>query len=209
MYPHLVGTDNHAGHLLSRPVGCRLHEAPGRQRINPVGGEGCLRSSPRQLQIFGEKSPVYLSGLAYLTLCSCSAKNTSLTATLTSVTLRPTRLSTRLMMFWRTAWAIWGIDLPYSTVSVASIAASTSPTSTETPRDWLPLPTLPPVTLLKIPPIAWLLPPPIRTPSTSCAAMPAILETTLSSILVPPRSVWSGLSCCWVLCSLMLLCSLL
>src|ERR671918_1573947 len=99
------------------------------------------------------------------------------------------------------------MDMPYATVSVTSTAASTSPTSTETPRDWPPLPPLPPGTRLRSPPIACWVPPPIRTPSTSCAAMPAILETTLSSILVPPRSVWSGLSCCWVLCSLILPCS--
>src|SRR5215216_5567206 len=125
---------------------------------------------------------------------------------LTSVTLSPTRFSTRLMTLRRTASAIWGIGLPYSTVMVRSTAASTVPTSTVTPRDWPP-PAPPPVTLLKIPPIAWVVPPPIRTPSTSCAAMPEILETTLSSILVPPRSVWSGLPCCWVLCSLILPCS--
>jgi hypothetical protein len=84
----------------------------------------------------------------------------------TSVTLRPTRFSTRLMTFLRTASAVWGMALPYSTVMVRFTAASTSPASTETPRLWLPLPT--PGTALMMFPTAWEVPPlPIRTPSTS------------------------------------------
>src|SRR5215208_6722541 len=61
MYPHLVGTDDHAGYLLARPIGRDFHEAPGRQRVNPVCGEGRLRGGPRQLQVVGQESPVYLS----------------------------------------------------------------------------------------------------------------------------------------------------
>src|SRR5215208_5303767 len=61
MYPHLVGTDDHAGYLLARPVGRDFHEAPGRQRVNPVCGEGRLRGGPRQLQVVGQESSAYLS----------------------------------------------------------------------------------------------------------------------------------------------------
>src|SRR5215212_3833140 len=121
MYPHLVGTDDHAGYLLAHPVGRDFHEAPGRQRVNPVCGEGRLRGGPRQLQVVGQESPVYLSAryclpdpllllgllllleltpaLLLLLLALLLRKNTSLTATFTSVTLRPTRFSTRLMTF--------------------------------------------------------------------------------------------------------------
>src|SRR3712207_5554348 len=72
--------------------------------------------------------------------CSCWGKKMSLTVMFTSVTLRPTRFSTRLMTFLRTASATWWIALPYSTLILRSTAASTSPTSTETPRLslWLP-----------------------------------------------------------------------
>jgi hypothetical protein len=42
-------------------------------------------------------------------------------------------------------------------------------------------------------------------PSNSWAAIPAIFDTTLSEMLVLPRSVWSGLLplLCWLLCSVM------
>jgi hypothetical protein len=46
-----------------------------------------------------------------------------------------------------------------------------------------------------MPPTACVAPLPIRMPSTSWAAIPAILETTLSDMVVLPRSVWSGLPC--------------
>src|SRR3712207_9435957 len=72
-------------------------------------------------------------------------------------------------------------------------AASSCPTSTETPWVWLPLP---PVMEPRIPPTACEAPLPILMPSTSWAAIPAILETTLSEMLVLPRSVWSGLLLC-------------
>src|SRR5829696_5620216 len=52
---------HHHGYLLARPVGRDFHEAPGRQRVNPVCGEGRLGGGPRQLQVVGQKSPVYLS----------------------------------------------------------------------------------------------------------------------------------------------------
>ena len=62
VYPHLVRIDDHARYLLARPVSRDLHEAPDRQRVNPVGGEGRLRGGPRQLQIVvGQGSLVYLS----------------------------------------------------------------------------------------------------------------------------------------------------
>ena len=54
-------------------------------------------------------------------------------------TRRPTRLSTLLATLRLTASASWGMDLPYSAVSVRSMAASSWPTSTETPWVWLPL----------------------------------------------------------------------
>ena len=110
---------------------------------------------------------------------------------LTSFTRRPTRLSTLLATLRLTASASWGIDLPYSAVSVRSMAASSWPTSTETPWVWLPL--LPPVMLPRMPLTAWEPPLPILMPSTSWEAMPAIFDTTLSEMLVEPRSVWSGL----------------
>jgi hypothetical protein len=53
---------------------------------------------------------------------------------------------------------------------------------------------------------AWEPPLPILIPSTSWDAMPAIFDTTLSEMLVEPRSVWSGLPC-RDLSSLMLLLS--
>jgi hypothetical protein len=40
-----------------------------------------------------------------------------------------------------------------------------------------------------IPLTAWEPPLPILTPSTSCEAIPAIFDTTLSEMLVEPRSV--------------------
>src|SRR3954451_15557523 len=124
------------------------------------------------------------------------------TVMFTSVTRRPTRLSTLLATLRRTASASCGIDLPYSAVSVRSMAASSWPTSTETPWVWLP--PLPPVMLPRMPLTAWEPPLPILMPSTSWEAMPAIFDTTLSEMLVEPRSVWSGL---WDLSSLMLLLS--
>src|SRR5215204_2773579 len=113
------------------------------------------------------------------------------TVMLTSVTRRPTRLSTLLATLRLTASASWGIDLPYSAVSVRSMAASSWPTSTETPWVWLLLP--PPVMLPRMPLTAWEPPLPILMPSTSWDAMPAIFDTTLSEMLVAPRSVCSGL----------------
>src|SRR5919112_6901950 len=126
------------------------------------------------------------------------------TVMFTSVTRSPTRLSTLLATLRRTASASWGIDLPYSAVSVRSMAASSWPTSTETPWVWLPL--LPPVMEPMMPLTACEPPLPILTPSTSWEAIPAIFETTLSEMLVEPRSVCSGLPC-WDLFSLMFLLS--
>src|ERR687898_593981 len=135
--------------------------------------------------------------------CSCCGKNTLATVMFTSVTRRPTRLSTRLITLRLTASASWGMDLPYSAVSVRSTADSSWPTSTETPCVWLPPP---PVMEPRMPPTACEAPLPILMPSTSWAAIPAIFDTTLSEMLVEPRSVCSGLLC-WDLSSLMLLLS--
>src|SRR5215203_3696218 len=135
---------------------------------------------------------------------SCCGKKMLETVMFTSVTRRPTRLSTLLATLRLTASASWGIDLPYSAVSVRSRAASSCPTSTETPWVWLPL--LPPVMEPRMPLTAWEPPLPILMPSTSWEAIPAIFDTTLSEMLVEPRSVCSGLLC-WDLCSLMLLLS--
>src|ERR687897_78591 len=136
---------------------------------------------------------------------SCCGKKMLETVMLTSVTRRPTRLSTLLATLRRTASASWGIDLPYSAVSVRSMAASSWPTSTETPWVWL-LPALPPVIVSRTPPTDCEALPPILMPSTSWDAIPAIFDTTLSEMLVEPRSVCSGLLC-WDLPSLMLLLS--
>ena len=62
------------------------------------------------------------------------------TVTFTSVTRNPTRLSIRLETLRRTASASWGMDFPYSAVSVRSTAASSWPTSTLTPWVWPPPP---------------------------------------------------------------------
>src|SRR5215212_9655083 len=75
--------------------------------------------------------------------CSCcgrssSGNRTSLTVMFTSVTLRPVRFSTRFITLLRTASVVRGICLPYSTANEKSAAASSAPTSTETPRVWLP-----------------------------------------------------------------------
>src|SRR5919107_5489606 len=82
-------------------------------------------------------------------------------------------------------------------VIARSTAASSSPTSTLTPLEKLPplvlLPVTPPVTLCRNPPTAAEVPPPICTFSTSCAAMPAIWETTVLLIVVLPISPLSGL----------------
>src|SRR5829696_3881098 len=72
--------------------------------------------------------------------------------------------------------------------------ASSSPTSTLTPREKFP-DELVPVTLCRKPPTAAEVPPPICTFSTSWAATPAIWETTVSLIVVLPRSLWRGLCC--------------
>src|SRR5215212_12154078 len=74
----------------------------------------------------------------------------------TSVTLRPVRFSIRFITLLRTASVVCGICLPYSMAIERSAAASSAPTSTETPRVWLPPPT-PDMglgTLSKSPPIA-------------------------------------------------------
>jgi hypothetical protein len=120
---------------------------------------------------------------------------------LTSLTRKPIRFSTRLMTLVRTASETCGIDLPYTMAIVSSMTLSSSPTSTVTPRAAPD----PPRTLSKTPPTARAVPPPICTPSTSCAAMPATWETTALLMVVLPRSVFSGLSCFLprVLCSLM------
>src|SRR5215213_3084938 len=93
----------------------------------------------------------------------------------------------------RSCSAICCIDLSYSAVSFRSRSASSGPTSTETPWVWPPL--LPPVMEPMMPLTAWEPPLPILTPSTSWEAIPAIFETTLSEMLVEPRSVCSGLPC--------------
>src|SRR5829696_7623576 len=112
---------------------------------------------------------------------------------LTSVTRNPTKFSTRLITLLRTASETCGMDLPYSTASERSTAVSSSPTSTVTPR----VVSDPPLTLSRTPPTAREVPPPICTPSTSCAAMPVTWETTALLMVVLPRSVLSGgLSCC-------------
>src|ERR671917_1123819 len=71
------------------------------------------------------------------------------------------------------------------------MAASSSPTSTLTPREKFP-DELVPVTLCRNPPTAAVVPPPICTFSTSWAAMPATWETTASLMVVLPRSLWRG-----------------
>src|SRR5215216_4996605 len=111
-------------------------------------------------------------------------KQNIVTVMFTSTTLRPVRPSTRFMTLRRTASEICGIALPYSTAIESSTASSSSPTSTETSRVCPPL-----VTLSKKAPTARAVPPPICIPSTSWAAMPAILETTLSLMIAPPRSL--------------------
>src|SRR5215208_2257122 len=128
----------------------------------------------------------------------------------TSVTRRPVRFSTRLITLRRVASATRGIDSPSSTVMVRSTAASSSPTSTLTPLESFP-PLVPPVTLpatlCRIPPTAAEAPPPICAFSTSCAATPAIWETTALLIVVLPISLWSGLPWLLPVFSLMLVLS--
>src|SRR5918993_4993711 len=153
--------------------------------------------------------------LAISSVCSCSCSIvrssgiwTSVTDMFTSVTRRPERLSTRLITLRRAASVIWGIDWPYSMAIVRSTAASSSPTSTLTPLEKFPPPlVLPPVTLpatlCRNPPTAAEAPPPICTFSTSCAAMPAIWETTALLIVVLPISLLSGLPWLLPLTSLM------
>src|SRR5919199_2247123 len=134
VHPYLVRADDHPGHLLPRAVGSGLDVAAGAQSVNSISGKDCLGHGSCQLQVVVQSEPrlpfFRLLGV-YLTLCSCSAslccsswrcccscscwrsisgKNTSLTEMLTSVTLRPTRLSTRLTMFRRTASATCGMD---------------------------------------------------------------------------------------------------
>src|SRR5438552_348138 len=78
---------------------------------------------------------------------------------LTSTTLNPTRFSTLLITLRRTASETCGIGLPYSTAKESSTIASSSPTSTPTPRVGPP-----PVTLSKNPPTARAVPPPHLDP---------------------------------------------
>src|SRR5829696_7008040 len=121
---------------------------------------------------------------------------------LTSVTLSPVRFSTRFITLRRTSSVVCGITVPYSMAIVRSKAASSSPTSAETPLVSLPPPLveLPPptalVTLPKNPLTAAAVLPPICTFSTSCAATPAILLTAASPMVVRPRC-WRG---CWLCC---------
>src|ERR687889_428740 len=117
---------------------------------------------------------------------------------LTSVTLSPVRFSTRFITLRRTSSVVCGITVPYSMAIVRSKAASSSPTSAETPLVRLlpppvelPPPTAP-VTLPKNPLTAAAVLPPICTFSTSCAATPAILLTAASPMVVRPR--------CWLCC---------
>src|SRR5215211_6780452 len=216
----ILRTDHHPRDLLAALVGRGLDVAPAPHRVNPFGREGRLGRGPRELDSVCQNKP---SSALYWTRCcswascsrrccsscrsrscsaSCCGKKMLETVMFTSFTRRPTRLSTLLDTLRLTASASWGIDLPYSAVSVRSMAASSWPTSTETPWVWLPL--LPPVMLPRRPLTAWEPPLPILMPSTSWEAIPAIFDTTLSEMLVEPRSVWSGL---WELSSLMLLLS--
>src|SRR5215211_4276794 len=80
--------------------------------------------------------------------------------------------------------------LSYSIPILRSMAVSVLPTSTEIPLVLLSEPVRLPSTPLAVREA----PPPMWTPSTSCAAMPAIEETTVSLIIVAPRSLRSGLS---------------
>ena len=120
-----------------------------------------------------------------------SGKTMSFTVAFSSVTWSPVMLWTRSEILRRTSSTVCRMSLPYSIPIVRSMAASTVPISVETPRVWLPEP----VILLTMLPAAREALPPMWTPSTSCAAMPAIRETTESLMMVLPRSLTSGLSC--------------
>src|SRR5215211_8872377 len=205
----ILGADHHPRDFLAALVGRGLDVTPAPHRVNPFGREGRLGRGPCELYSVCQNEP---SSALYWTRCcswascsrrscsscrwrscsaSCCGKKIFDTVMFTSVTRRPTRLSTLLATLRLTASASWGIDLPYSAVSVRSMAASSWPTSTETPWVWLLLP--PPVMLPRMPLTAWEPPLPILMPSTSWDAMPAIFDTTLSEMLVAPRSVCSGL----------------
>src|SRR5215212_10700241 len=114
----------------------------------------------------------------------------SLTVTFNSVTLSPVMVSTRSEIMSRTCSTSSRMFLPYSTPIVRSTAVSNLPTSAEMPR----VCPCEPATLSRIRPAVRETLPPMRMPSTSPAATPAILETTPSLIVVVPRSLWSGLS---------------
>src|ERR671918_45732 len=118
----------------------------------------------------------------------------SVIVALSSLILSPVMLCTRSVILRRTSSTVWRMFLLYSIPILRSMAVSVLPTSTEIPLVLLSEP----VKLPSTPPAVLEAPPPMWTPSTSCAAMPAIEETTLSLIIVAPRSLRSGLSprCC-------------
>ena len=118
----------------------------------------------------------------------------SVIVALSSLILSPVMVWTRSVILRRTSSTVWRMFLLYSTPILRSMAASVLPTSTEIP---LVLPSEP-VRLPSTPPAVLEAPPPMWTPSTSCAAMPAMVETTVPLMVVAPRSLSSGLSlrCC-------------
>src|SRR5919112_2960002 len=170
VYLQILRGYHNARDFLAAFVGRGFHEAPATHGIDPFGGEGRQGGRPRQFDSVCQKISLALAYKCYCTRCcswascsrcccsswrcrscsaSCCGKKMLETVMFTSFTRRPTRLSTLLATLRLTASASWGIDLPYSAVSVRSIAASSWPTSTETPWVWLPL--LPPVMLPRRP----------------------------------------------------------
>ena len=99
-------------------------------------------------------------------------------------------LWTRSVILRRTSSTVWRMFLLYSIPILRSMAVSVLPTSTEMPLVLLSEP----VRLPSTPPAVLEAPPPMWTPSTSCAAMPAMVETTVPLMIVVPRSLSSGLS---------------
>ena len=125
---------------------------------------------------------------------SFSGKVMSVIVAFSSLTRSPVILWMRSVILRRTSSTVWRMFLLYSIPILRSMAVSVLPTSTEIPLVLLSEP----VRLPSTPPAVLEAPPPMLTPSTSCAAMPAIEETTVSLIIVAPRSLRSGLSprCC-------------
>src|SRR5829696_6394975 len=207
----ILWTDHHPRDSLAALVGCGLDVASTPHGVDPFGREGCLDRCPRELDSVCQNKPSslvnrsLLDPLLFLGLL--------LAAFLLEL---PLPLLLRLLLREEDVGDRY-IDLGYAKANQAlhpvghvaphglgELGYRFSVLGRQRQVDGGLLPALPPVMVSRTPPTDCAALPPILMPSTSWDAIPAIFDTTLSEMLVEPRSVCSGLLCL-DLCSLMLL----